>query len=63
MKQSYDKAQHEIAKRKKLPLICIGYNGRYMKKPQPEAMFWGPANEAMLKDIQALFLKICKSRN
>ena len=61
MKQSYSKEQHTIASENQLPLVCIGFNGKYRKKPCGEMMFWGPASEAELKQVQALALKLCKS--
>jgi hypothetical protein len=60
MRQSYEKKQHEIAKAKNLPLITMGYDGRYLKKPQGQLFSYGPSDEKTLKELQALFLKHAK---
>lgn len=62
MAQTYTKDMHETAKRKQLALVTIGYDGRYLPKPQGGVFLYGPEDERTLKEIQALILKMCKRK-
>lgn len=59
-KQSYEKVQHEVAKSKQMPLITIGYDGRYMKKPQGAFFRYGPCDEATFKELQDVIIRLAK---
>ena len=64
MKQSYDKDQRATAKKKKLPMIVIGWNGEYQpdKSKQTEALCWGPVSPKAFELIRRTFVKIAEMK-
>lgn len=64
MKQSYNADQHTKAKKDSLPLVTIGFNGKYLPpgNERGAAYFYGPVSKKMMDKVRKLFIEICSDR-